>query len=196
MLTLLTNVRSEMDRLRQKLSDGEGDRSSEGEEEPAVVVSEKMAVFIVIQATVGLLLMYFLLSKIFFTIVLVFYALIAVQAIWVQSTFLFENVVLKKAGSPRWLEKIVDLPIFGRCQMYQLISLLLGLAVSVTWACVRTWASWAWVLQDISGICVILTILMFLKLPSLRIACILLPLIMMYDVFFVYIQPLIFHNER
>ena len=80
--------------------------------------------------------------------------------------------------------------------MYQLISLLLGLAVSVTWACVRTWASWAWVLQDISGICVILTILMFLKLPSLRIACILLPLIMMYDVFFVYIQPLIFHNER
>ena len=33
-----------MDRLRQKLSDGEGDRSSEGEEEPAVVVSEKSGV--------------------------------------------------------------------------------------------------------------------------------------------------------
>jgi len=184
-----------MARLRQKLTSGlgEGGGAPAEEEEPTLVLSEKMAVFIVIQATCGLLIMYFLLSNIFFKIILVFYALISTQAIWVQATFLFEYLSTKRRMP--WMERSINLPLLGSCQVYQLACLVLGLAVSVTWAVVRTRANWAWVLQDVSGICIILTILAFLKLPNLKIACILLPLIMMYDVFFVYIQPLIFHNE-
>ena len=162
----------------------------EEDEEPNLVISEKLAVFIVFQATAGLLLFYFLLSKIFFTVILVLYTLISIQAIQQQSSLLLECFFVKDESKKGWLQRNVRLPVFGDCKVYQLASFALALTLSVTWSCIRLQSKWAWVLQDISGICIILTILMLLKLPNIKIACILLPLIMMYDVFFVYIQPL------
>jgi len=103
--------------------------------------------------------------------------------------------LLLESTKPSLCERSVRLPVVGRCKIYEVCCLVFALSVSVTWAVVRTRQEWAWALQDVSGVCIILTILQFLKLPNLKIACILLPLIMLYDVFFVYIQPLLFHNE-
>lgn len=163
-------------------------------------MSEKMAVFIVVQATVGLLALYFLLSKVFFVVILVFYTLLSVMAVSAQLSLFLEYLKDEKKertfiGRFFGLSKSVTLPFFGKCPVSELLSVAVGLAVGVTWSCIRLTSWWAWVLQDISGICIILTILMFLKLPNLKVASILLPLIMFYDVFFVYIQPLLFHNE-
>ena len=63
-------TKKEMAKLRKRLSASRGGdaltAAEEAEEEPTLVVSEKLAVFIVVQATAGLLIMYFLLSDVFF----------------------------------------------------------------------------------------------------------------------------------
>ena len=196
-------TRRELTKLRQKLLAGRGAADGaldEDEEEPTLVVSEKIAVFIVVQATVGLLVLYFLLNKVFFKIILGFYALISTQAVGLQLCTVFE-VLGERRGEderelrPLWYERTFVLPVFGPCRLYQLANFVVALTLSVTWFAIRLHSKWAWILQDISGCCIILTILTFLKIPNLRIASILLPLIMCYDIFFVYIQPMLFHNE-
>ena len=188
-----------MEKERALLSSDDAQRLQQQEDEPVTVLNEKLALFMVVQATVGLLVLYFLLSKVFFIVILVFYTLLSTMAVSAQFSLLLDYLRESwREWAPSFTQfctKTYTLPLLGQCPASELLSIAVGLVVAVTWACIRMTSWWSWVLQDISGVCIILTILMFLKLPNLKIACILLPLIMFYDVFFVYIQPMLFHNE-
>ncbi|XP_048188390.1 signal peptide peptidase-like 2A isoform X2 [Perognathus longimembris pacificus] len=70
----------------------------------------------------------------------------------------------------------------------------LCIAVAVVWAVFRNEDRWAWVLQDILGIAFCLNLIKTLKLPNFKSCVILLGLLLLYDVFFVFITPFITKN--
>jgi len=70
-----------------------------------------------------------------------------------------------------------------------------GLALALTWFALRhTWAL-AFALQDLFGCCLCVLFLGAIRLPSLRVATALLTLAFAYDVFFVFLSPLVFHES-
>ncbi|XP_062054142.1 signal peptide peptidase-like 2A [Lepus europaeus] len=70
----------------------------------------------------------------------------------------------------------------------------LCVAVVVVWAVFRNEDRWAWILQDILGIAFCLNLIKTLKLPNFKSCVILLGLLLLYDVFFVFITPFITKN--
>lgn len=70
----------------------------------------------------------------------------------------------------------------------------LCIAVAVVWAVFRNEDRWAWILQDILGIAFCLNLIKTLKLPNFKSCVILLVLLLVYDVFFVFITPFITKN--
>merc|ERR1719188_438037 len=75
-------------------------------------------------------------------------------------------------------------------ELRQLVLLSASIAASVTWFVFRK-EDWAWILQDILGIMFSINMLKVLRLPSLKICTILLSTLFFYDIFFVFITPLI-----
>ncbi|KAM5235537.1 signal peptide peptidase-like 2A [Ctenodactylus gundi] len=70
----------------------------------------------------------------------------------------------------------------------------LCIAVAVVWAVFRNEDRWAWILQDILGIAFCLNLIKTLKLPNFKSCVVLLSLLLLYDVFFVFITPFITKN--
>ncbi|KAG9489299.1 hypothetical protein GDO78_005344, partial [Eleutherodactylus coqui] len=69
-------------------------------------------------------------------------------------------------------------------------------AVSVTWAVFRNEDRWIWILQDILGIAFCLNFIKTLRVPNFKACVILLGLLLLYDVFFVFITPFITKNGQ
>uniref|UniRef100_A0A5F8HAT2 Signal peptide peptidase-like 2A n=1 Tax=Monodelphis domestica TaxID=13616 RepID=A0A5F8HAT2_MONDO len=68
------------------------------------------------------------------------------------------------------------------------------ISVAVVWAVFRNDDRWAWILQDILGMAFCLNLIKTLKLPNFKACVILLVLLLIYDVFFVFITPFITKN--
>ncbi|XP_027587948.1 signal peptide peptidase-like 2A isoform X1 [Pipra filicauda] len=67
-------------------------------------------------------------------------------------------------------------------------------AAAVVWAVFRNEDRWAWILQDILGVAFCLNFIKTLKMPNFKSCVILLGLLLLYDVFFVFITPFITKN--
>lgn len=148
-------------------------------------ISMKGAVGFVVISSAMLLVLYFFLNKVFFYIILVGFAAAGAQALGLMLL----PVVCK--ALPRLTAKSVALPCgWGDMGLSELLLTPVALGVSVVWAVFRNGA-WSWVLQDVLGIAIMLLVLRTLRLPNLRVACVLLPLCFLYDVFWVFIQPLL-----
>ncbi|XP_033903162.3 signal peptide peptidase-like 2A isoform X2 [Acipenser ruthenus] len=68
------------------------------------------------------------------------------------------------------------------------------IAVSVLWAVYRNEDRWIWILQDVLGIAFCLNFMRVLKISSFKICVTLLSLLLVYDVFFVFITPFFTKN--
>ncbi|XP_042659676.1 signal peptide peptidase-like 2A isoform X4 [Tyto alba] len=68
------------------------------------------------------------------------------------------------------------------------------IAAAVVWAVFRNEDRWAWILQDILGVAFCLNFIKTLKMPNFKSCVILLGLLLLYDVFFVFITPYITKN--
>merc|ERR550539_1417543 len=75
-------------------------------------------------------------------------------------------------------------------ELRQALLLVASVSISTVWLVFRK-AGWAWILQDILGILFSINMLKVLRLPSLKICTILLSTLFIYDIFFVFITPLI-----
>ncbi|XP_028679487.1 signal peptide peptidase-like 2A isoform X3 [Erpetoichthys calabaricus] len=87
---------------------------------------------------------------------------------------------------------------YGRCSFscrsktVEIRMILLGAAcitLSVIWAVYRNEDSWVWILQDFLGVAFCLNFLRVIKISSFKLHVILLSLLLVYDVFFVFITP-------
>ncbi|XP_044294759.1 signal peptide peptidase-like 2A isoform X2 [Varanus komodoensis] len=86
-------------------------------------------------------------------------------------------------------------PCWHQCIKVRLFFLaLFCIAASVTWAVFRNEDSWAWILQDILGIAFCVNLIKTLKVPNFKSCVLLLGLLLLYDVFFVFITPFITKN--
>ncbi|XP_048337810.1 signal peptide peptidase-like 2A isoform X2 [Sphaerodactylus townsendi] len=92
---------------------------------------------------------------------------------------------------------------FGQCRIscfntaFEVrLFLLAGLciAAAVVWGVFRNEDSWAWILQDILGISFCLNFIRTLRMPNFKSCVILLGLLLLYDVFFVFITPFLTKN--
>ncbi|GIL57826.1 hypothetical protein Vafri_13059 [Volvox africanus] len=133
-----------------------------------------------------LLLLYFFLNRLFFFVLLGLFCVASVQS----------QTVLYSAGLQAVLPRphrhaTIMVPLVGLCPWAVVLTLPVAVAVAVVWAIQRN-ASWAWVLQDVQGVALMLLVLRSLRIPSLKVAAVLLPACLAYDVFWVFIQPLLF----
>jgi signal peptide peptidase-like protein 2B len=75
-------------------------------------------------------------------------------------------------------------------ELRQFLLMCIAISITVVWVVYRK-ADWAWALQDTLGVLFSLNMLKTLRLPSLKIITILLSTLFIYDIFFVFVTPLI-----
>jgi len=83
----------------------------------------------------------------------------------------------------------------GYVSMVDAACAISGLGIAVWWFLVRDTADYAWVLQDLFGVCLCVLFLSLIRLPNIKVASYLLVLAFCYDIFFVFISPLIFEHS-
>eukprot|EP00903_Cladosiphon_okamuranus_P014280 g13263.t1 len=64
--------------------------------------------------------------------------------------------------------------------------------LAIWWFVVRNTADYAWLLQDLFGCCLCATFLCTIRLPSIKVATFLLCLAFFYDIFWVFVSPMLF----
>ncbi|CAM0145611.1 unnamed protein product [Urochloa decumbens] len=91
-------------------------------------------------------------------------------------------------------QKTVQLPFLGEVLTLSVGIVPFCMVFAILWAVYRH-ASFAWIGQDILGICLMITVLQMARLPNIRVASALLSAAFVYDIFWVFISPLIFHES-
>lgn len=92
--------------------------------------------------------------------------------------------------APRLREKKWDVRYVGDVTANYLAAYMVGASV-VIWFVVARHQPYAWILQDFCGVCVSAVFLLTVRLSQLRIATALLVLFFLYDIFMVFVTPLI-----
>lgn len=94
---------------------------------------------------------------------------------------------------PSVASRQITLPVMGDIlPLSEVLGLLLSAALAVVWYVNRRTC---WYLQDVFGVSLCFVFLKTVQLPSLKVATILLSLAFVYDVFFVFISPLVFGSS-
>ncbi|GAX77142.1 hypothetical protein CEUSTIGMA_g4588.t1 [Chlamydomonas eustigma] len=154
-----------------------------------VDITPAAAFAFVIAASAMLLAIFFFFNKAFFYILLTLFCFASTQAM----TSVLASIACHCV--PALTRHEIQVPLVGKCLSSVLLALPLAAGLSLVWAIMRH-AAWAWILQDILGISLMLLIFRTLQISSLKVACILLPLAFLYDVFWVFIQPRIFGGGK
>ncbi|DAZ97868.1 TPA: hypothetical protein N0F65_003295 [Lagenidium giganteum] len=193
------SVATEDPRLRRgTLGDG-----AENEEEDDELIEDNDTVDLTVYHAIGFLVFgsAFLLLLFYVDIVIVVIVLFALSA--VTSTFselwgpLFRRVKFLRGRmpfsiccatfKPEWLS-------LRDWSISDLLAALCSIGFSLWWFIMRH-QNYAWLFQDVFGICLCVLFLKTIRLPNLRIATILLVLVFFYDIFMVFISPYIFHQS-
>ncbi|KAL0920935.1 hypothetical protein M5K25_007954 [Dendrobium thyrsiflorum] len=173
--------------LEWKDQTGAGMINRENEKE-ILEINAKGAIIFVIAASAFLLLLFFFMSSWFVWLLIVLFCIGGVEGMHVCLVALFSRIC-KVCG-----RKTTSLPILGEVLILSIVILPLCIAFAVYWAANRH-ASYAWIGQDILGICLMITVLQMARLPNIKVASALLSCAFVYDVFWVFISPLIFHES-
>jgi signal peptide peptidase-like 2B len=90
---------------------------------------------------------------------------------------------------------------FGDITNIDIVSCILGYSLGMSWLYVAFFAThpeeltFFWVGQDIMGACMCIVFLGLIKLNSIRVASVLLVVAFLYDIFFVFVTPYLFHGK-
>ncbi|KAL6503603.1 Signal peptide peptidase-like 3 [Orobanche gracilis] len=86
------------------------------------------------------------------------------------------------------------MPIVGEISVLSFVVLIACLVFAIVWAANRN-AAYSWIGQDILGICMMITVLQLAQLPNIKVATVLLCCAFLYDIFWVFLSPFIFHDS-
>ena len=176
-----------------------GERHRARDESAPTPVQEELTVwhalaFVVMASTSLLVLFYF---KIY-AVVKVFYAFgcsNATAAILLSPMF---KIIMRKL---QWKNKIIwrtNTEDFGDITTRDVLSHTVGYAFGLAWLVIAFTVrhpdrvTFFWITQDVFGVCMCILFLQVIKLNSLKVASALLIVAFFYDIFFVFISPLIF----
>jgi len=165
-----------------------------------VTLSMLHAVFFVIFAsTILFLLFYFQ----FYDVVTVLYGIGCSGCI---SQLIFRPIYAKL---PKWKRFSVQTALFPKIVILGLSDITLldimagfsGYAMGALWLTIWFISNYPssnifyWIMQNVMGACISIVFLDILRLNSIKVATVLLVAVFLYDIFFVFISPLIFHGE-
>ncbi|CAM9743448.1 unnamed protein product, partial [Phaeothamnion confervicola] len=85
----------------------------------------------------------------------------------------------------------VDCGGLGRFLLVEIVGWLASASLVLHWFLVRKTAAYAWVIQDLCGCCLCVLFLATIRVSTLRIATALLSLAFFYDIFWVFLSPLL-----
>lgn len=140
------------------------------------------AVFFVVFASISLLTLYFFSAYIkdILSMVFIVYSLTACSVLFTQWT---EKYIVYNAV---WT-KHYNIKFVGPVNLHSFVCFLVALAIVVSWFITRTWY-----LNNVIGLSIVCLIFKIVKLPSLKVAYLLLGLAFFYDIFWVFISKPIF----
>lgn len=159
------------------------------EENEIVEMSTMSAVIFVISASTFLVLLYLFMSSWFIWVLIVFFAIAAVEGMHSCIMALLKSKCRRSCG-----QKTVNVPFFGTTTVMSLLVLVFCMAFAIFWVWTRK-ESYAWVGQDVLGICLIIAVLQLAQLPNIKVATVLLCCAFLYDIFWVFISPVFFHDS-
>uniref|UniRef100_A0ACD5ZIL6 Uncharacterized protein n=1 Tax=Avena sativa TaxID=4498 RepID=A0ACD5ZIL6_AVESA len=151
-------------------------------------ISAKGAAVFIVVASVFLLLLFYLMSAWVTWVLIVFFCIGGIEGMHVCLVTILSRIFKD------WGQKTVQIPYFG-----EVLTLSVGIipfctVFAILWVVYRH-SSFAWIGQDILGICLMITVLQMARLPNIRVASALLCAAFVYDIFWVFISPLLFHES-
>ncbi|KAL5229259.1 hypothetical protein ABZP36_017524 [Zizania latifolia] len=162
-----------------------------GEEAPESEIVElktKTALVFIVTASLVLLFLFFFKSTWSAWLLVVLFCLGGLQGLhYVAST-------LTVRFCERCREAKVTLPALGSVAVVSLVILPVALIFVVCWATHQD-SPFAWVGQDLMGICMMILVLQVVHLPNIKVASALLISAFLYDIFWVFISPFIFKKS-
>ncbi|XP_057957928.1 signal peptide peptidase-like 2 isoform X2 [Malania oleifera] len=157
-------------------------------EKEVLDISAKGAVVFVIAASTFLVLLYFFMSSWFVWLLIVLFCIGGIEGMHACTV----TLLLRKRRNLG--QKTVNLPLLGEVSVLSIAVLLFCMGFAIFWAA-NQHASYAWVGQDILGICLMITVLQMARLPNIKVASVLLCCAFVYDIFWVFLSPYIFHES-
>ncbi|CAN4104613.1 unnamed protein product [Withania somnifera] len=164
----------------------EGTREEDDKE--ILNITTKSAFIFVISASAFLLLLYFFMSSWFVWLLIILFAIGGVEGM--HSCII--SLLLSKCKSCG--RKTLNLPLVGEISVLSFMVLIFCVAFAIFWAATRK-ASYSWIGQDILGICLMVAVLQLAQLPNIKVATVLLCCAFLYDIFWVFLSPVIFHDS-
>ncbi|XP_059210764.1 signal peptide peptidase-like 2A isoform X2 [Centropristis striata] len=170
----------ERDRLNSGVAGGEG-KADSGE---LFLYSPLKVVFFVALMCGMLVLMYFFYNILVYVIIAIF-CLASASAL-----FSCLDAVMEKIGCATGSFSVRNC----NCSVRSLILAAVCITIAVLWGVYRNEDRWIWILQDLLGIAFCLNFMKTISLSNFKICVILLSLLLVYDVFFVFITPFFTKN--
>lgn len=177
------------DERYNELSPKENNASAAGDSEKEIInINAKSAVFFVLTASTFLVLLYFFMSSWFVWVLIILFCLGGVEGM--------HNciVTLMARRCKTCMEKKANLPLLGETSIVSLVVACCCLALAIFWIVNRR-TSYSWIGQDVLGICLMITVLQVARLPNIKVAAVLLCCAFVYDIFWVFLSPIIFHQS-
>ncbi|XP_049520987.1 signal peptide peptidase-like 2A [Dermacentor silvarum] len=167
------------------------DSMGEMEEDFAVPLSPKLVIMFVIHMSVMLLVLYYFYRYLVHLIVIMF-ALASAAALLACLEPLVNRINIGTSKVPKQLAFCCQAPM----EIREVVLMVVSFGVALAWLLLRHNDAVGWVLQDMLGIAFCINMLKSIHLPNLKMLALLLSLLLVYDVFFVFITPLLRANRE
>lgn len=157
-------------------------------EKEIIEISTMGAIIFIVGASIFLMLMYFFMSKWFIKVLIIIFCIGSSQGM----QFVIMSLISRMfRGCGRIT---VQLPLFGEVTILSIILFPFCAAFSIVWA-THQQSTYAWIGQDILGICLMIAVLQTAQLPNIKVASALLVSAFLYDIFWVFLSPFIFKES-
>ncbi|XP_065865703.1 signal peptide peptidase-like 2 [Euphorbia lathyris] len=157
-------------------------------EQEIIDINVMSAIVFVLTASAFLVLLFFFMSSWFIWVLIVLFCIGGIEGM--------HNVVVSliSRNCKSCAEKKVNVPLLGEAPILSLVVVCFCVAFAVIWIVLRR-SAFSWIGQDILGICMMISVLQVARLPNIKVAAVLLCCAFVYDIFWVFLSPLIFHQS-
>ncbi|KAH7352275.1 hypothetical protein KP509_19G037900 [Ceratopteris richardii] len=146
------------------------------------------AVLFVLFASAFLFVIYKLMSTWFLLLLVILFSIGGSEGLQVCTVALLSRWLTRASGL------YVNIPFIGPVSRLTLAVSPFCITFATVWAVYRH-VSFAWIGQDILGIALIVTVLQIVRLPNIKVATVLLTCAFVYDIFWVFMSPKLFHES-
>lgn len=165
----------------------DADQFCDQNHEAQVEISMMQAIIFMILASFFLLLLYYFVAV--SSLLTWIYALLSIVT---TAIVLWKPLIVRLFPQMNKTNKLVRK--MGCNSVAECIAIICGGAMSAWWVEHRH-SEFSWVIRNIFGECICIVFLKSIRVPNLKVACVLLSTAFLYDIFFVFLSPMIFGSS-